>query len=405
MQMAMGEFFNLYLIYFLILFLFINILFQIKLNLQIFHKIWPFWLSIAIFIIWVILDLSELESSKIVIGDAFNILFWVAFILVLNSIIKNNSDYRRFEYLCHLLTFLAVSIASLIGGYKFNQILQGNFASNYYAVDGTLINGTSLSQDYNIFASALILGAISGKYLIDKTRNKFVRFLIIAFDLYILVIVFFSSSRRGVLFIFLTLFILLTFSFNQTGYFHQFRRNLLKNIFGVGIPLVLILLLFSRQTDRVFSNDKTVQILNRISTLNNEETVANDRIVRLNYANDLVKSFSWPELIYGNGFLYLNKYSNHFHTQEGSDYPHNFFYSTLLYSGIVGLCLMIFLIIYVSKAYILNFSFVGSFAIWFLILLLFSVTSTNTWYSLRLNIFLTLLPFLTLINSNKRVVH
>jgi len=315
--------------------------------------------------------------------------------------LENINDYKRFEYLTHFLCFVVVIFASLVAGYKFDEIIHGNLKESFYA-NSVLINGTSLSADYNVFAAALILGVISGKYIYDKTKNVFYRFTIIFFQIYILAIVFFSNSRRGVLFIIFAVVLLLTFTFNERNLWKHMKIRMIKNLFIIALPAVLFLFLFNPTSKIVLNNSNTQEIINRINTLTNEKQVVGDRIVRIVFAEDLISSFTFPQLLIGDGFHYLEQYSNHFHTELGADYPHNFLYSTVLYSGIIGLLLIIIFIYKVMRMYLRNFSIMSSFALWFIVLFLFSLTSANTWFSLRLNIILSLLPFLTFTNLKKK---
>ena len=91
-----------------------------------------------------------------------------------------------------------------------------------------------------------------------------------------------------------------------------------------------------------------------------------------------LKEYNWPKKIFGGGFDYLNWYGYYFYKDKTrSDWPHNPFLSVLLYSGIVGLLLYIFLMYKVVYYYWLYRKAYPILGIFFLITFFFSFFSAN----------------------------
>lgn len=92
--------------------------------------------------------------------------------------------------------------------------------------------------------------------------------------------------------------------------------------------------------------------------LNQSITVS--RTNRFAYGYELFKSFNPTNKMLGKGFSYTTMFSEEFNTEVEHDYPHNFFISTVLYSGIIGLVFILLFLGYVFYTLIkakTNFTF------------------------------------------------
>lgn len=130
-----------------------------------------------------------------------------------------------------------------------------------------------------------------------------------------------------------------------------------------------------------------------IDTISNQ--LSESRIVRWNFAIQIfVKEYNWKQKIVGNGFDFLNWYGNYFLKDKTKcDWPHNPFLSILLYSGIIGLLLYLFLIYKVFYYYIRNVKEYPIPFFLFLISLFFSFFSGGSPFDPPIMGFFMMLPF------------
>jgi O-antigen ligase len=107
------------------------------------------------------------------------------------------------------------------------------------------------------------------------------------------------------------------------------------------------------------------------------------------------QEFSFREKILGGGFKFLNWYSYVFlKVKRLNDHPHNPFLHVLLYSGLIGLILYIFLIIKVFRFYINQFKEYSILSICFFITFFFTFFSGSTPFDPPMMGFFIMLPFI-----------
>ncbi|HUS87739.1 MAG TPA: hypothetical protein VMW76_10915 [Bacteroidales bacterium] len=117
------------------------------------------------------------------------------------------------------------------------------------------------------------------------------------------------------------------------------------------------------------------------------------RIERWRFALGLYADYSIFEKIFGSGFDYLDNYRDKFSREDnGFDYPHNIILSTLLYSGFIGMLILLWLIIDLSLRFI-KLKSVPFIIIW-LVTLLFVLLSSDSVFELPLLVGLIVLPYL-----------
>ena len=118
-----------------------------------------------------------------------------------------------------------------------------------------------------------------------------------------------------------------------------------------------------------------------------------DRTSRWLYATKLLKTeYKWYNILIGHGFDYLNWYGKKFNNNS-PDWPHNPFISVLLYSGLIGLLIYIWLLINVVKLYLRYRNKYGIAFIGFLITFFFSFFSGSSPFDPPVMGFFIILPF------------
>ncbi|NVO11247.1 MAG: hypothetical protein HXX16_14890 [Bacteroidales bacterium] len=120
-----------------------------------------------------------------------------------------------------------------------------------------------------------------------------------------------------------------------------------------------------------------------------------DRIARWKFAWQIfTKEYNWSQKIFGGGFNFLNWYGNYFlKDKTKSDYPHNPFLYILLYSGLIGLVLYLFLLYKVFYYYIKYIKEHYVFFIFFLITYFFTFFSGGNPFDPPIMGFFMMLPF------------
>lgn len=120
-----------------------------------------------------------------------------------------------------------------------------------------------------------------------------------------------------------------------------------------------------------------------------------DRFLRWKFAIEIfTKEYSWSQKIFGGGFNFLNWYGYYFDGDKTkSDYPHNPFLYILLYSGIIGLLLYIYLLYMVFYYYIKYIKEYYLFFIFFLITFFFTFFSGGNPFDPPTMGFFVILPF------------
>jgi len=137
------------------------------------------------------------------------------------------------------------------------------------------------------------------------------------------------------------------------------------------------------------------------------EKMTSSRKARWHYAAQVWKDeFRWHNKLFGHGFDYLDWYNKKFRDDTSvSDYPHNPFISILLYSGIIGFLLYLWLIYWVLKYYLFYRKGYGLFFIGFLMTFFFSFFSGTHPFDPPIMGFFIVLPFfIHLVNKKEEVL-
>jgi hypothetical protein len=168
-------------------------------------------------------------------------------------------------------------------------------------------------------------------------------------------------------------------SFSNLSHSKVYDRDLIRNWIAKIIS-----------EDTVYYGYKSVIQTDKLSSVFYDE-----RLIRWQFAWQIFnKEFNWKQKIFGGGFNFLNWYGFYFLKDKTlSDYPHNPFLSILLYSGIVGLILYLFLLYKVFYYYLKYLKEYYLFFIFFLITFFFSFFSGSSPFDPPIMGFFILLPF------------
>ena len=194
-----------------------------------------------------------------------------------------------------------------------------------------------------------------------------------------------SNSRRGLV---LALLLLLILPFNNFSKISQINFSIINFrvfIFFIGFYFLFITAL--NVINKIDANsDASNLVINRLKTTIDFIDVENTRSQRWIYALNLYSDYNFSQLIFGNGFDYIEKYSGNFYL-ESDDYPHNFLLSALLYSGILGFLSILYMILFILRSFGDNkFPLIISYGFFFVLILQF--TSSNSLFSIGITIFL-----------------
>lgn len=110
-----------------------------------------------------------------------------------------------------------------------------------------------------------------------------------------------------------------------------------------------------------------------------------ERLERWDFAAELIEDHTLLEILFGSGFEYLASYGERsLEVKEEGD-PHNFVISSMLYSGLVGVMLILALIAYTFLRLYINKKIYGSeFFLVFLTTLLFWSVGGNSLFSVKI---------------------
>jgi hypothetical protein len=138
-----------------------------------------------------------------------------------------------------------------------------------------------------------------------------------------------------------------------------------------------------------------------VDTISNGFT--DSRTARWEFAREIYsKEFTWQQKLFGGGFNFLNWYGYLFLKDKlASDWPHNPFLSILLYSGILGLGIYLFVFckaVYFYLKYLKEFYL---FLIFFLIAFFFSFFSSSSPFDPPIMGFFLMFPFFIKYINNK----
>lgn len=186
---------------------------------------------------------------------------------------------------------------------------------------------------------------------------------------------------------------------SKNGISNQYRLGMMSCLIPLGMQIDTTVInkdTVRKWSSKLLSEDtvyhgykKNLQI-NRISN-----SFFGDRFHRWEFALEIFsKEYNWKQKLFGDGFDFLNWYAYFFlNDKKLIDYPHNPLLSVLLYSGIIGLFIYLYLIFLAFYYYIKYLKDFILFYIFFLIVFFFSFFSGGSPFDPPIMGFLMILPF------------
>ncbi len=153
---------------------------------------------------------------------------------------------------------------------------------------------------------------------------------------------------------------------------------------------------FRNWIQKVFNEDTTYYGLKSDIDINiNAKDAIHGRTDRWRFAWQIYKKeYNWKQKIFGNGFDFLNWFGYYFYNDKTkSDWPHSPFISVLLYSGVVGLIIYLYLLYRVFAIYIKYIKEYFILFIFFGITFFFSFFSAGNPFDPPVMGFFIMLPF------------
>lgn len=375
--------------------------------------------------------------EMVVIKESLNLVLVVVILFLVMSIIKDEPTLSNFISVFAKIFVSIVLFVSILAGIKFWLILKGVQLS-FLLHDEKYPYGTSLSFDYNFYTVAIYLAFLLMLWFrFDIFPKKWKALNHIGFAL-ITVNIFYTGSRRGLIILSVLLSIQFIISLLQIKQFKLNKEKILIPMVGVAVFISQIYFLFFSSYDVRMYAGKAIGVYgkpykkevtaiafryltlinptahykemfhtmwpkaenegNQISTpdLPYEKTTYGSRTERWKYGFSIFSNeYSWPQKIFGNGFQYLKKFAVRFKVIQYNpyDYPHSPFISALLYSGVMGL-LVILVYFGCSAYYILtNKLYHPVFICFYGIVGFFSILSGNSYFSIPIFVALTLVPY------------
>lgn len=384
-------------VYLLLIFYFVLLLTRGVFTLNINYFTGTFFLCILVYILAVLINPNVLLDYRVVKSDLYVILWSIMFALILWSGI-NDQNFLRFIEINKKLICIVTFILSLISLYKFYMLLQGVMLP-LFNFNGTYAYGTALSSDMNMFALTMLIGLVVTLSLLRRANSILMKYFYLIPTITLIISIFMSGSRRG--FILTTLVILIA------GFI--FLKKLLSNLSIVKVTISAYIITFVLLLTYIGSIFSGVKLWDKISELINEnqfqytisrfltispEQLGNtfsSRSGRWDYAFTLIKEYNPLNLLFGKGFEYIGEYRQLTSTFI-EDYPHNFFVSALLYSGVFGTSIVVMLFIVTFYNILKNRHAIGLHMILiYLITFSYMFISGNSVFSYKFFIFITIL--------------
>ncbi|WP_299136307.1 O-antigen ligase family protein [uncultured Tenacibaculum sp.] len=387
-QMVLGAFINIkvhrFIIVFYMLFLFLRM--SVNLNLKRYSIL---FLNVTVFFIAFLLSFNSYQN---VFTDIQQLFWWLPFSILLVSMI-NTKDRLSFFFkkVTVFLTLFGVVI-SIVSLKKFLDLNNGIVWSSLTGLNGTdlgtSIGGSSLNKDYNVYSFGISFFIMSYKSCYEMSKRRIYKlafFFLICLDMYL---IFYSGSRRGLLLLILLLLLLPTNSFSKIK---KINFSFLSFKTLIRIAAFYFLFVFSIGFLKNFASADTAstRIISRLATTQNFLNKSNNRTQRWDYSLEMYSNYDFFQLVFGDGFVYLKKFARYFGV-KGEDHPHNFILSTLLYSGIIGTLIVLYMMAKIllnlkknKLPLIFNFGFI--------FILILQLSSSNSFFTLNIAIFLLVL--------------
>lgn len=374
------------------------------------------WIYLPVSLIYVFQGTFYFDTFY-VSSDLINIAWWTTFCFILNFYLRDLNDYELFKKTVIYLSFIWCAAASIIGLYKLKLIAGGDirpWMEFRNAITGNLsvLPGSSLSGDYNIYSIGIYCGFFAGLYIYKRINSLYLK-IPIALILFLMILAaVLSISRRALL---LAPLILIIFLFSK-GHVTEWSAKIKHVSFKVPrispkywpwksliIFFGILILVSNINIKSLYNKSLFLQgYFNRMASVENIRSKKEDnRTIRWEYSWEYFKSLPIENKILGDGFKYVELIGKKF-KEAPVDHPHNVFLSSLLYGGGIGLLLTFIFICYLFFLYFKYWKHASVFSIWFLLLMFLNFTSSNSIFSSRLGVFLLIFPLLNFWNMKNK---
>ncbi|VEF49593.1 Lipid A core - O-antigen ligase and related enzymes [Bacillus freudenreichii] len=352
---------------------------QKKINLKV--NIYYFLFYIMVFLyLWGMLFNKGIiyQNNK---TDLMNVVYCI--LIILCASFMNLLKFKQYMYVLFKLLSFTIPVIALISIYKFyllsngiqlNFLIQGR--ENYPL-------GTSLVTDYNMFALGLSIGFVSLVYFYKIAQSLILKLLLMGGITLVGISIYLSGSRRGIIvlaFLLIYLFIIIVRSNNRgiAKNRQRLKTFALFTIFGF-----VFFMLFSTDL-KVYETEEFERIELRSSSILEFKDSFSGRADRWDYGVELLKESSLLKLFLGDGFQYLEKFQERFATSS-EDYPHNFLLAAFLYSGLIGMLIILTLLCLLLIRLFKYRKVIGiEMLIVFSLMLVFLISSGNSIFSIRI---------------------
>ncbi len=349
------------------------------------------WYGVHVFMVCAFVAVGLLWGglSRYVLSELLNAAQALLFLPVLAAFLRSTGYEDRYvRDTAHVAVLLGVAVAVIAQG-KFMLLTQGVYIGSLYAADGMYPLGTSMHIDYNVFALGLLCALASAMWVRNRPdTDAAMRLLCTAAVPFLAVTVILSFSRRGVL--------LLTGLFAAQFFFRRGAVSGYRRFVGIFPALAAMLLVGLILAGLLFEMHNPVyafaqnhldleSLTARLQTIRQSDELTGSRMPRFEFAwIRFTEEYSIAQMLFGNGFSYLEDMGAAFDTSVGYDYPHNFLLSALLYGGLSQTLVLCALIVGALKYYGQHRSDFGPFLIMFVFSLFFGLTSSNSIYNVEL---------------------
>ncbi|WP_419962191.1 O-antigen ligase family protein [Psychrobacillus sp. BM2] len=352
-----------------------------------------FYLSCFFFLFGLLLT-NNWVIYKTSTDDTYNMIFLILILIMVNQL--SVETYKDFFNRTKKISLFLLSLLSILALYKYYSLAQGIYLPQYFNANGHYIFGTSLIADNNMFALSMLIGLIFGVSLIVKSKSVRLKILYSIAITPILMTIVFSGSRRSFVILSLICVILILKLLKDTLIKMRIAKVLIGTYFVCfGLMLILIIYHFSGYEISVkdIINDPqiqtTIERFQSISPSNATESFL-PRTDRWGYSWELISNSNLFQMFFGRGFDYLHLYLVEFPSEAKEDYPHNPVLSALLYSGLIGMVVVIGLISFSFYNLIKYVKFLGvEFAIVYTTTFIFIMISGNSIFTYKLFLILS----------------
>lgn len=328
--------------------------------------------------------------------------------ILLMSNTSSASEFEVFRRNTMRISALWAALLAVLGLYKYYLMGIGVKVALIWIEGRPYPWGASLVVDYNFYAFAMLVGAISSLYCFREARSGLTKTWYLTCSVVCLAATALAGSRRGWVTeaIFLAA-LTIAGVIVPWNFVLRLRRDPRRAVQSLKtLAAVLILSMFclpiigryvwhaaNQNTQEARQHNEDLKF--RFSTLAAPHQAFAERSTRWEYSLQMINERTPFEILFGTGFDYLPRFATRFDVRGGGeDYPHNPLISTLLYSGVLGAMWVFlylgatFLTYWKYKSVDMYFFLVYFTALWFIL------PSFNTLFSGKLLVVSMVVPWL-----------